>query len=237
MLVSRRIRGDPAQQRMVIDSLVPTLAVYAVPVILAITLHEAAHGYVAKLCGDLTAYRMGRVSINPARHVDLVGTILVPIVTLLASVATKGAMVPFGWAKPVPVNYYALRRPKAHMLWVAAAGPGANLAQALVWLLAYKLAGGAGEGAMLLLRQVAEAGVTVNVALMMLNLIPILPLDGGRIAVSLLPDRLAASYARLEPFGFPILLALVFAHMQTGLFDPLMSGAGQAFGQLMRLGA
>jgi Zn-dependent protease len=222
---------------MDIALLVPTLAVYALPVVLAITLHEAAHGYVAKQCGDLTAYRLGRVSLNPLRHVDLVGTIIVPLAMLFGSVVAGGAPLLFGWAKPVPVNFHALRRPRTHMMWVAAAGPGANLLQAVVWGIVLRLTVPLGEGFFATpLVLIAQAGIAVNLVLMVLNLIPILPLDGGRITYGLLPDRLAASYGRLEPYGFPILLLLMFVHFQTGLLNPLMNGAELAFGRLLRLG-
>lgn len=223
--------------RMDINLLVPTLAIYTLPVVLAITLHEAAHGYVAKQCGDLTAYRLGRVSLNPLRHVDPVGTIIVPLIMVLGSAAVGAAPLLFGWAKPVPVNFNALRKPRPHMMWVAAAGPGANLLQAIAWGAVLRLTLPFGEGFFstpLLL--IAQAGIAVNLVLMVLNLIPILPLDGGRITYSLLPDRLAASYGRLEPYGFPILLVLMFAHMQTGLLNPLMNGAEMAFARLLRLG-
>ncbi len=216
------------------DQLVQTLTVYALPLVLAITLHEAAHGYVAKLCGDSTAYRLGRVSLNPIRHVDPVGTVIVPLLMLIGSAAAGGAGLLFGWAKPVPVNFHALRNPKVDMALVAAAGPASNLIQAIVWGLLFKFSGGSGIE---YLTEIARAGVAVNLVLMVLNLLPILPLDGGRIMQSLLPDRWANSYGKLEPYGFPILLVVVFAHMQMGILDPLMDGAGQAFVHFLRLGA
>ncbi len=193
-------------------NIVQTIAIYALPVIFAITLHEAAHGYVARHFGDTTAHRLGRISLNPLRHIDMVGTIIVPLVILVVSELFGGAGILFGWAKPVPVNFQALRRPKRDMLWVAAAGPAANLAMALCWALLLKLALAMPPGNYfaLPLRLMAEAGININIVLMVLNLLPILPLDGGRIAVSMLPDRLALGYARLEPFGFPILLLLIF---------------------------
>jgi Zn-dependent protease len=192
-------------------NLVQTIAIYALPVIFAITLHEAAHGYVAKYFGDKTAWMLGRVSLNPLRHIDLVGTLIVPLLILVTSKLAGGGGILFGWAKPVPVNFHVLRNPKRDMLWVAAAGPAANLVMALGWAVILK-------AAMLLphseftlpMSLMAEAGISVNIVLMVLNLLPILPLDGGRIAVSLLPIRLAVPYARLEPYGLPILLALIF---------------------------
>jgi len=193
------------------EDLIQTIAIYALPVIFAITLHEAAHGYVARYFGDKTAFMLGRISLNPLRHIDLVGTIVVPLLILVTSKLFGSAGILFGWAKPVPVNFHALRHPKRDMLWVAAAGPAANLVMALGWAIVLKAAMLLPKGDFSLpLSLMAEAGITVNIVLMVLNLLPILPLDGGRIAVSLLPDRLALGYARLEPFGFPILLALIF---------------------------
>jgi Zn-dependent protease len=192
-------------------NLAQTIAIYALPVIFAITLHEAAHGYVARHFGDKTAFLLGRISLNPLRHIDWVGTIAVPLLILVAAKLFGGPAALFGWAKPVPVNFHALRHPKRDMLWVAAAGPAANLAMALGWALIMKGAQALPVGTYAVpLGLMAEAGITVNIVLMVLNLLPILPLDGGRIAVSLLPNRLALGYARLEPFGFPILLVLIF---------------------------
>jgi len=202
-------------------NLVQTLAIYALPVIFAITLHEAAHGYVARHFGDNTAYMLGRVSLNPVRHIDPVGTILLPILILVASKLFGSGGILFGWAKPVPVNFSALRHPKRDMLWVAAAGPLANLSMAMLWALSLKLALIAPPNAFTLpLSLMAEAGITVNLVLMVLNLLPILPLDGGRIAVSLLPNRLAYRFSRLEPYGFPILLLLLFTNTLGIILNP-----------------
>jgi Zn-dependent protease len=202
-------------------NLVQTLAIYALPVIFAITLHEAAHGYVARYFGDNTAYVLGRVSLNPVRHIDLVGTILVPLLILVTSKLFGSGGILFGWAKPVPVDFSALRHPKRDMLWVAAAGPFANLAMAMMWAFALKIALVSPHNTFTLpLRLMAEAGITVNLVLMVLNLLPILPLDGGRIAVSLLPNRLAYSYSRLEPYGFPILLLLLFTNTLGIILNP-----------------
>jgi Zn-dependent protease len=209
-----------------------TLAIYALPVLFAITLHEAAHGYVARHFGDMTAHAQGRISLNPLRHVDPIGTIVVPLVILVLSF---GKFL-FGWAKPVPVNYSALRRPRQHMAWVAAAGPGANLVMALLWALVLRISiemtsrtdawlGVAqehgvfglveavmqhGRGPAEFLIGVAAAGILVNLLLMLLNLLPILPLDGGRIVACLLPSRAAWRFAKLEPYGLPLLLVLLF---------------------------
>ena len=193
-------------------SLLAKIAIFALPVIFAITLHEAAHGYAARKFGDHTAEMMGRISLNPIRHIDPVGTVLVPLVILLLSKLAGGGGILFGWAKPVPVNFANLRHPKRDMLWVAAAGPGANLLMALFWAGTIKLAVLLGPGnpyyePMLLM---GAAGVFINAVLMALNLIPLPPLDGGRIAISLLPHHLAFRLARVEPYGIFILLALLF---------------------------
>jgi Zn-dependent protease len=217
-------------------NLVQTIAIYALPVIFAITLHEAAHGYVARHFGDTTAWRLGRISLNPLRHIDLVGTIIVPLVILVTSKLAAGTGILFGWAKPVPVNFHALRNPKRDMLWVAAAGPAANLVMAVAWAMVLKVG-------MLLppnlftlpLSLMAEAGITVNVVLMVLNLLPILPLDGGRIAVSLLPNRLALGYARLEPLGFPILLVLLFTNVLSVVLSPMVQGSIQVIEMIFQL--
>ena len=202
-------------------NLVQTLAIYALTVIFAITLHEAAHGYVARHFGDNTAYVLGRVSLNPVRHIDLVGTILVPLLILVTSKLLGSSGILFGWAKPVPVDFSALRHPKRDMLWVAAAGPLANLLMAMLWALTLKIALITPLNLFTLpLSLMAEAGITVNLVLMVLNLLPILPLDGGRIAVSLLPNRLAYRYSRLEPYGFPILLVLLFTNTLGIILNP-----------------
>lgn len=199
-------------------SVIQTVAIYALPVIFAITLHEAAHGYVAKMFGDRTAFLLGRVSLNPIRHIDPVGTILIPALTMVL-----GGIL-FGWAKPVPVDYSHLRNPKRNMLWVALAGPGANLFMALLWGMMMKLAmtfplGDYAEPLSLM----GYAGVQINAVLMVLNLLPILPLDGGRVAVSLLPGHLAARYAMLEPYGLMILVLLLFSGLLGRVISPVIS--------------
>jgi Zn-dependent protease len=209
-------------------NLVQTIAIYALPVVFAITLHEAAHGYVARHFGDRTAFVLGRISLNPMRHIDWVGTIAVPLLILVVSKLFGGAGILFGWAKPVPVNFQALRHPKRDMLWVAAAGPAANLVMALGWAVIMKASLAFPVGSFLYPASLmAEAGITVNIVLLVLNLLPILPLDGGRIAVSLLPDRLALGYARLEPFGFPILLMLIFLppHLLGSIMMPMVQAS------------
>ncbi len=205
-------------------TLIQQIAVYALPVIFAITLHEAAHGYVAKHFGDMTAYSAGRVSLNPIRHIDPVGTILVPLLILAVSSLSGGGGFLFGWAKPVPVNFGNLRRPKKDMLWVALAGPASNLVMALIWGILLKFAMEVpGSSFSLPLALMAKAGVTINAVLMVLNLLPLPPLDGGRIAVSLLPHRLAYRFAALEPYGMVILLVLLFTGLLNTIIWPFIS--------------
>ena len=209
-----------------------TVLVYAVPVIFAITLHEAAHGYVAKYYGDATAYMLGRVSLNPVKHIDPLGTIVLPIVTLALSPFM------FGWAKPVPVNFNNLRRPKADMLWVAAAGPVSNLVQLAIWalvalVLARTVAPTGLVGAFWL--AVADAGIKVNIMFALLNLLPILPLDGGRIVTSVLPNRLSYAYQQTERFGLLILLVLLFTGVIGWILNPLYRGMYRQTVQLIGL--
>jgi Zn-dependent protease len=202
-----------------ISQLAQTLAIYALPVLFAITLHEAAHGYVARHFGDMTAHAQGRISLNPVRHIDILGTIVVPLVILFLS----GYKFLFGWAKPVPVNYSALRKPRQHMAWVAAAGPGANLAMALIWAALLKLAVMLPKGMFSeFLGLMAQAGILVNLVFMFLNLLPILPLDGGRILASLLPSRAAWQYAKLEPWGLPLLVVLLLTNVLNIVLEPLV---------------
>ena len=192
-------------------NLLQSIAIYALPVIFAITLHEAAHGYVAKHFGDLTAFAEGRVSLNPLRHIDPIGTVALPLVLLAISNLFGGGGILFGWAKPVPVNFANLRHPKRDMLWVAAAGPFSNLLMALFWGLMVKIGlASPGNFYALPLALMGAAGVFFNVIIMVLNLLPLPPLDGGRILVSLLPRRLANNIARIEPYGFIILIVLLF---------------------------
>jgi Zn-dependent protease len=202
-----------------IAELVNKIALFAIPTIFAITLHEAAHGYVAKHFGDYTAYQQGRISINPLTHIDPVGTVLIPLALVLF---TAGQFV-FGWAKPVPVNFSNLRNPKRDMLWVAAAGPGANLLMAIAWGLVFKLAFVLPANYFTYpLQAMANGGIKINLGLMFLNLIPIPPLDGGRIAVSLLPNRLAYRFAMIEPYGFIIVVALLLTRVLDAVIWPLI---------------
>ena len=219
-------------------NLAQTIAIYALPVIFAITLHEAAHGYVARHFGDTTAYRLGRISLNPLRHIDPFGTIILPLLTL-AIMKFSGVGVLFGWAKPVPVSFGNLRDPKRDMFWVALAGPLANLVMALGWAMLLKLAEDAipANSFSVPMAYMGKAGIQINIVLMVLNLLPILPLDGGRIAVSLLPARLALGYARLEPFGIPILLLLIFLppHLLGAVMTPMIQVSIDLIGAIFRL--
>ena len=198
-----------------------TIVLWAVPVVFAITLHEAAHGYAAKRFGDRTAELAGRITLNPLRHVDPVGTILVPGMLLLMA-QYGGPPFVFGWAKPVPVNFGNLRHPKRDMLWVAAAGPGVNLAMAVFWALVLKLSVTAGVLESVHLAAMANIGIGVNLVLMALNLLPVPPLDGGRIAVSLLPMRASRAWARIEPYGLFIILGLLAFGLLDDVMGPLL---------------
>lgn len=197
------------------DGLIQLIAIAAIPVLFAITLHEAAHGYVARHFGDMTAYQQGRISLNPMRHIDPVGTILLPLLTL----AIGGIL--FGWAKPVPVNFGALRRPKQDMLWVALAGPSSNLFMALCWGLMAKLAWMFPSSYFAEpLLEMAQIGIKINVVLMVLNLLPMPPLDGGRIAVSLLPHHQAYQLSRIEPYGMFVLIGLAITPVLGWILTP-----------------
>ena len=202
--------------------LIQAIALGAIPIAFAITLHEAAHGYAARFFGDPTADQAGRISLNPLRHIDPVGTVAVPLLILVTSKLLGGSGILFGWAKPVPVNFGRLRNPKRDMLWVAAAGPGANLFMALFWTLLLKMALMSPETYFSVpLVGMAQIGIVINVVLMLLNLFPLPPLDGGRIAISLLPGRLAWRFAMLEPYGFIILLFLLFTGILAQVLGPL----------------
>lgn len=197
-------------------TVIQKIVIYALPVIFAITVHEAAHGYAAKHFGDMTAFNAGRISLNPLKHIDLFGTILLPALTIML-----GGIL-FGWAKPVPVDFRRLRNPKKDMLWVAAAGPASNFGMAIFWAFVLKFSMAAPEAFVLPLALMAKAGVSINIVLMVLNLLPLPPLDGGRIAVSLLPHNLARPFAQLERYGFIILIALLFSGVLGRILDPLI---------------
>ena len=192
------------------------IAVYAIPVLFAITVHEASHGYVARMLGDNTAYVLGRVTLNPVKHIDPIGTIAVP----LGMVILTGFM--FGWAKPVPVDWGSLRRPKRDMIWVAAAGPAVNLVMAIIWAIILRVLQGVGVEERFFF-EVARAGIQVNLVFMALNLLPIPPLDGGRIVSGLLPHKLSYAYSRIEPFGFFIIIGLMFTGALNFLLQPFLS--------------
>lgn len=199
------------------EQLIETISLAALPVLFAITLHEASHGYVARHFGDMTAYQQGRISLNPIRHIDPVGTILLPLLTLWMG----GIM--FGWAKPVPVNFGALRHPKKDMLWVALAGPASNIFMAMIWALFAKIAMAFPDTYYSQpLLQMSFIGIKINVVLAALNLLPLPPLDGGRVAISLLPHRQAFQLAKLEPYGMIILIILAFTSILWFVLKPLM---------------
>lgn len=211
-------------------SLVQQICVVLLPLLFAITLHEVAHGWVAKKLGDNTAQMLGRLTLNPLKHVDPVGTVIVPGFLLFSSYITGGSGFIFGWAKPVPVDWSRLENPKRDMALVALAGPMANLLMAILWAMILKF------GVLLNSPFASEPmalmgsfGIKINLVLMVLNLLPLLPLDGGRILTSLLPRTMAWKFSRLEPYGFFILLALLF----TGLLGPILSFPMPALYQLV----
>jgi Zn-dependent protease len=201
------------------NNLIQTVLIFALPVLFAITIHEAAHGYVARHFGDNTAAALGRVTLNPFKHIDPVGTILMP---LMLYFATHGAFL-FGYAKPVPVNFGRLRHPKRDSVWVALAGPLSNFVQAIVWAVVFTVLVGFGLTERFFL-EMAKAGVLVNLVMWAFNLFPLPPLDGGRVLTGLLPPRQAIAFSRIEPWGFFIVMALVVAGVvSTFWLRPLIS--------------
>lgn len=212
----------PSDKIRLMNDIIQTFAVYALPVLFAITLHEASHAYAAKYFGDSTAYLQGRMSLNPVKHIDPIGTLLIPIALYVA-----GSPFLFGYAKPVPVNWGNLRKPKRDMAWVALAGPGANIVMAMMWmaLLIFLMAWQADEAFFL---RMAQAGIVVNLVIFAFNLFPLPPLDGGRVVTSLLPSRQAYQFEKLEPYGFFILLGLLFLGVLRYWMVPVMTFTHQA---------
>jgi Zn-dependent protease len=205
-------------------NLLQKIIVWGIPVLFAITIHEVAHGWVANKCGDSTAKMMGRLTLNPIKHIDLLGTIIVP-----ALLVYLGGFI-FGWAKPVPVQWQNLRNPRRDMALVAIAGPLTNFVMMIIWVLFLKLglylkAQDIGSGALLAI--MGKIGIYINLVLMVLNLLPVPPLDGSRVLVSLLPKSFQPFFERIEPFGFIILLAL----LATGVLNLLMNPVIQSFGE------
>lgn len=203
------------------NNLIQTVLIYALPVLFAITVHEAAHGYVARALGDNTAWMMGRVTLNPIKHIDPIGTILMPVILYFA---TAGSFL-FGYAKPVPVNFGHLRRPRRDMIWVALAGPASNFIQAILWAIVFSLLVAAGVEERFF-REMARAGVLVNLVMWAFNLFPLPPLDGGRVLMGLLPARPASMLARVEPWGFFIVMGLVLAGVVSSLWLRPLINAG-----------
>jgi Zn-dependent protease len=200
--------------------IIQKIAVFAIPAIFAITLHEAAHAFAARYFGDNTAYMLGRMTLNPIKHIDPIWTIVVPLATLLLS----GFI--FGAAKPVPVNFGALRNPKRDSIWVAAAGPLANLLMILIWAIVAKVALSMPQSAPVqYLSYVGQAGILVNALLMIFNLFPLLPLDGGRIVAGLLPNNLAYQYSKIEPYGMFILIGLMITPFFSRFLFPVVDAS------------
>ena len=198
------------------EDVIQKIAVYAIPVLFAITVHEASHGYVARMFGDNTAYVLGRVTLNPVKHIDPIGTILLPLGMALFTPFI------FGWAKPVPVDWNNLKHPKRDMIWVAAAGPAVNLVMAILWAILFGLLKTFGVQEQFF-AEVAKAGVYVNLVIMALNLLPIPPLDGGRIVAGLLPRNLSNAYSRIEPFGLLIIVGLLVTGLLSVVLQPLLA--------------
>jgi Zn-dependent protease len=203
------------------DEIIRNIAVFALPVLFAITLHEAAHAYAARYFGDNTAYAQGRMTLNPMSHIDLFGTIIIPVALYL----TSGFV--FGYAKPVPVQFGNLRNPKRDMAWVALAGPGANFVMAVMWLI-FGLVLTALNVSEDFPHKVAQAGIVTNLLIFAFNLFPLPPLDGGRVLTSMLPNKLAFKFAKIEPYGFFILLALLYFNVLSFWVQPVMWLGGQA---------
>jgi Zn-dependent protease len=210
--------------------LIETVIAWSIPILFGITVHEVAHGWVANSLGDSTARLQGRLTLNPIKHIDPVGTILVPALMVMLT----GFI--FGWAKPVPVNWQRLGHPRRDMALVAAAGPLANLVMMLIWAIIAKLVFVAGIEASLVapfILTMVKVGIIINIILMVLNLLPLLPLDGGRVMTSLLPPDLAEKYARLEPYGLIILVVLLVTGVLVRIIGPIIFGLEQLIYQLL----
>ncbi|MDD3267161.1 MAG: site-2 protease family protein [Burkholderiales bacterium] len=202
-------------------SLVQTIAIYILPLVFAITVHEAAHAYMAYKYGDNTAKQYGRLSLNPAKHIDPLGTIAFPLISIVLGAMAGGAGIIFGWAKPVPINFGRLNNPKRDLFWVAFAGPLSNLAMALIWAIIFKISTYANAYIGTPLNLMAQAGISINISLMVLNLLPILPLDGGRMVFSLLPRKEAQQYASTERYGMIIVIVLLLMGALNAILIPI----------------
>lgn len=202
-------------------SIVQTIAVYILPLVFAITVHEAAHAYMAHKYGDNTAKQYGRLSLNPIKHIDPLGTIAFPLISIVLGAMAGGAGIIFGWAKPVPINYGRLNNPKKDLFWVALAGPLSNLAMALIWALIFKCSTYADTYFGAPLNLMAQAGISINISLMVLNLLPILPLDGGRMLFSILPPKEAQQYANTERYGMIIVMVLLLIGALNAVLIPI----------------
>ncbi|MEN9945633.1 MAG: hypothetical protein RLZZ293_19 [Pseudomonadota bacterium] len=204
-------------------SIVQTIAVSLLPLIFAITIHEAAHAFVANKYGDNTAKQLGRLSLNPLHHIDLLGTIIFPLVSIVLGAISGGLGFIFGWAKPVPINFAKLHSPKQNLLWIAMAGPISNLIMAVLWAIILKSSIYAGSYFGVPLSLMAQAGISINISLFILNLLPVLPLDGGRVIFSLLPPLQAQKYAQTERYGMLILMLLLIFGGLNFIIQPLYS--------------
>lgn len=215
-------------------SIIQKISIWIIPVLFAITVHEVAHGWVARRFGDKTAFMLGRLSLNPFKHIDPIGTVVVPALMLLMQAPA------FGWARPVPVNYSNLRNPKRDMVYVAAAGPLSNLIMALFWALIVRLGmalAATGAWFSMPLVYMGSAGIFINLILMVLNLFPLLPLDGGRVLAGLLPTRLAGKYSRIEPYGIWILIGLLVSGVLFRILSPFLSIAMQVVSPIAGMSA
>ena len=213
---------------MNIPTIIYTIAVWAIPVLFAITLHEVAHGWIANKLGDSTARMLGRLTVNPLKHIDPIGTILVPLVMVLLQTGFV-----FGWAKPVPINYNNLKNPRKDMAIVAVAGPLANLAMAIFWALVFKFgmtlgSTNLGEGIMAM----GKAGILINLVLFVFNLLPIPPLDGGRVLSAVVPPAVSDVLDRIEPYGFFIVIVLLYFGVLNVILNPVIGFFMHTIGSL-----